>query len=106
MIEKTVSKLNGSLFFVGIMMLVLNIWSRYIVHEFSETDEEYRKNIILRRIAIFAVCFVGTRDIVTSLILTGAFVVISTGLYHGRSYYSREGMTLAERGAVVAMAGN
>lgn len=103
MIEKTVSRLNGSLFFVGIMMLVLNIWSRYIVHEFSETDEEYRKNIVLRRIAIFAVCFVGTHDIVTSLILTGTFVVLSTGLYHGRSYYAREGMTATQRGAIVAM---
>ena len=84
-------------------MLVLNIWSRHIVHEFSDNDEEYRQNIILRRIAIFAVCFVGTRDIITSLILTGSFVVISTGIFHGRSYYAREGMSLAERGAVVSM---
>jgi hypothetical protein len=103
MIEEVVSKLNGSLFFVGIMMLVLNIWSRHIVHEFSDNDEEYRQNIILRRIAIFAVCFVGTRDITISLILTGSFVVLSTGLYHGRSYYAREGMTSAQRGAVVSL---
>jgi len=95
------------LFFVGIMMLILNIGSRYIVHEFSETDEEYKQNILLRRLAIFAACFVGTRDMVVSLILTAAFVVLSTGMFHGRKY-AREGMTngaLAERGAAVAIAG-
>jgi hypothetical protein len=103
MITKAISKLNGSLFFVGIMMLVLNIWSRHIVHEFSDNDEEYRQNIILRRLAIFAVCFVGTRDITTSLILTASFVVLSTGVYYGKSYYAREGMTSAQRGAVVSL---
>jgi hypothetical protein len=101
--ETSLESLNSSMFLVGIMMLVLNIWSRYIVHEFSETDEEYKTNIILRRIAIFAVCFVGTRDVVVSLILTAAFVVLSTGMYHVKSVYAREGMTPATTAAAVAM---
>lgn len=106
--EEILNSLNTNLFFIGIMMLVLNIGSRYIVHEFSDNDEEYRQNIILRRIAIFAACFVGTRDLFVSLILTAAFVVLSTGIYHTKSIYAREGMTsqqLAERGAVIAIAG-
>ena len=85
-----------NLFFIGIMMLILNIGSRHIVHEFSDDDEEYRQNIVLRRIAIFAACFVGTRDIIVSLILTAAFVVLSTGMYHAKSIYAREGMTNAQ----------
>lgn len=104
MLQKTVDQLNGSLFFIGVMMLVLNMWSRHIVHELSDSDEEYRQNILLRRIAIFAVCFVGTRDVVTSLILTAAFVVLSTGLYHAKSIYAREGMqNLPERAVEVMM---
>ena len=85
-----------NLFFIGIMMLILNIGSRHIVHEFSDDDEQYRLNIVLRRIAIFAACFVGTRDIIVSLILTAAFVVLSTGMYHAKSIYAREGMTNAQ----------
>ena len=105
MLQKTAQKLNGSLFFVGIMMLVLNMWSRYIIHEFSDSDEEYRQNIILRRVAVFAVCFVGTRDVITALILTGSFIVLSTGLYHAKSVYAREGMeNLPQKGASVIMA--
>jgi hypothetical protein len=105
MLQETVEKLNSSLFFIGVMMLVLNMWSRHIVHELSDTDEEYKQNILLRRVAIFAVCFVGTRDIVTSLVLTAAFIVLSTGLYHAKSIYAREGMqNIPERAVQVMMA--
>lgn len=80
--------LNDNKLFLGIMLIVLNIGSRHLVDEFSSNDEEYRRNLVLRRIAVFAVCFVGTRDIIISLILTAAFIIISTGV----SMRSREGM--------------
>jgi hypothetical protein len=106
--EELMKSLNTNMFFIGIMMLVLNIGSRYIVHEFSDDDEEYKQNIILRRVAIFAACFVGTRDLFVSLVLTAVFVVISTGMYHSKSVYAREGMSNEEllvRGTAVAVAG-
>ena len=92
MFDKAFDHLNGSSFFLGIMMLILNIWSRHIVHEFSDSDDEYRENILIRRLAVFAVCFVGTRNVAESLMLTAAFVVLASGTYHGKSYFAREGM--------------
>jgi hypothetical protein len=106
--EELMKSLNTNMFFIGIMMLVLNIGSRFIVHEFSDDDEEYKQNIILRRVAIFAACFVGTRDLFVSLVLTAVFVIISTGMYHTKSIYAREGMSNQElliRGTAVAVAG-
>jgi hypothetical protein len=106
--EELMKSLNTNMFFIGIMMLVLNVGSRYIVHEFSDDDEEYKQNIILRRVAIFAACFVGTRDLFVSLVLTAVFVIISTGMYHTKSVYAREGMSNEElllRGTAVAVAG-
>jgi len=79
-------------FFAGIMMLLLNVGSRFITHEYSNSDEEYRQNILLRRLAIFAACFIGTRSIAVSIILTAAFVVLSAGLFRGKSEYAKEGM--------------
>lgn len=79
-------------FTIGIMLLLTNVASRYIVHEFSGNDEEYGNNILLRRLAVFAVCFVGTRDLVVSVILTAGFVVLAGGLFRGKSEYAREGM--------------
>lgn len=83
--------LNNNKLFLGIMLLLVNIGSRYLVDEFSHNPDEYSRNLILRRIAVFAVCFVGTRDIVTSLVLTAAFVILAQGV----SSKSREGFTQA-----------
>ena len=110
MLDPVFQALNTSTFFIGIMMLLLNIGSRYIVHEFSHDDEEYGRNILLRRLTVFAVCFVGTHDIVASVVLTAAFIVLSSGLFRGKSVYAREGMTnnehsVGQRGAIVAIAG-
>jgi hypothetical protein len=81
-------RLNNDKLFLGIMMILLNIGSRYLVDEFSVNPDEYRRNIILRRIAVFAVCFTATRDIVVSIVLTAGFIIIATGV----SSKSREGM--------------
>jgi hypothetical protein len=83
-----IQQLNDSKLFLGIMMILLNIGSRYLVDEFSVNPDEYTRNIILRRIAVFAVCFTATRDIVTSIVLTAGFIIIATGV----SSRSREGM--------------
>jgi hypothetical protein len=91
-----VQYVEASPMFAGIMMLLLNIGSRYITHEYSDNDEEYQQNIMLRRLAVFAVCFIGTRSIITSLLLTAAFVVLSAGIFRGKSTYAREGMNNPE----------
>ena len=93
--------LNQNTFFAGIMMLLLNVGSRFIVHEFSSDDKEYRENILIRRICIFAVCFVGTKDVLVSIILTAAFVILAGGLFRGKGLESKEGMSnMAQSGAV------
>ena len=73
--------------FLGIMLIVVNVGSRYFVDELSDDPKVYERNLLLRRIAIFAVCFVGTRDLVYSLLLTAGFIVIASGM----STRSREG---------------
>jgi hypothetical protein len=100
--------LETSPMFAGVMMLLLNIGSRYITHEYSDNDDEYMQNIFLRRITIFAVCFIGTRSIVTSIILTAAFVILSAGIFRGKSVYAREGMKNPDLGmrAAAGLAGN
>ncbi len=87
-----INQAANSPFIIGIMMLLLNIGSRFIVHEFSADDNEYSQNIVLRRLTVFAVCFVGTRDIVVSTILTAAFVILAGGIFRGKGPFSREGM--------------
>ena len=84
--------LGTSPFFIGVSVLLLNVGSRYITQELSADDDEYQQNILLRRLAVFAACFMATRDIITSLLLTAAFVVLAGGVFRGKGPFSREGM--------------
>lgn len=76
-----IEALNDSKLFLGIMLILLNIGSRYLTDELSTNPDEYNRNITIRRIAVFAVCFVGTRDLIVSLLLTAGFIVIAQGVY-------------------------
>jgi hypothetical protein len=105
-IESAVRFVNTSTIFAGIMLILLNVGSRFIVHELSDDDKEYSQNLILRRIAIFAVCFVGTKDLVVSLVLTASFVILSAGIFRGKGPFSREGMSNGETSVVVSSGGN
>jgi len=61
-------------------MMLMNVGSRYIVDEFSPKEEEYQRNVFMRRVAIFAVCYMGTRDFIHAMLLTGGFVVLAMGI--------------------------
>jgi hypothetical protein len=77
-------KIQPQILFLGIMMILMNVGSRHIVDEFSSNEEEYSRNIHLRRIAIFAVCYMGTRDLVHALLLTAGFVIMAMGISRSR----------------------
>jgi hypothetical protein len=77
--------LNSSKFFAGIVMILLNIGSKFITVQFSKSTEEYLKMSISKQIMIFAMAWMGTRDIYTALILTGIFVVLSDHLLNEES---------------------
>lgn len=89
---KQINALASSPFMIGVMILLTNVASRYVVHEFSSNDEEYSQNILLRRFVIFAICFVGTRDLLVSIVLTAGFVILASGFIRGSSQFAREGM--------------
>ena len=56
--------------------------------ELSESQDELLKNKIIRRFLVFTVVFVATRDIFVSLILTGIFIILVSGLFNENSNYS------------------
>lgn len=88
MIFQTFNNLNQSKYFAGIMMLILNLGSKYITMELSESQDELLRNKIIRRFLVFTVVFVATRDIFVSLILTGIFIILVSGLFNENSNYS------------------
>jgi hypothetical protein len=86
-IHNGVGKLNESKFFTGIMMIMLNIGSKYVTVKLSKSQESYIRNYIAREILIFSVCWMGTRDIYTSILLTSAFFILTQHLFNEESDY-------------------
>jgi hypothetical protein len=79
--------LNNSKFFAGVVMILLNVGSKFIAIQFSRSTEEYLKLNITKQILVFAMAWMGTRDIYTSLILTAVFTVLSDHLFNEESPY-------------------
>jgi hypothetical protein len=79
--------LNNSKYFAGIMMIVLNLGSRFLVMELSETQEQLISNKIIRRFVIFTIVFIATKDIIVSLIITSIFIILVSGLFNENSKY-------------------
>jgi hypothetical protein len=86
-IHDSVESLNTSKFFTGIIMLVLNLGSKYITVKLSDTQEAYIRNYVIREVLIFSICWMGTRDIYTALILTAVFSVLTQHLFNENSNY-------------------
>ena len=79
--------LNNSKFFAGVVMIMLNIGSKYITIELSKSQEEYLKNSAGRQILIFAISWMGSRDILTALALTAIFTVLTNHLFNEESQF-------------------
>jgi hypothetical protein len=68
-------------------MILLNIGSKFIAIQFSKSTEEYLKLNITKQLLIFAMAWMGTRDIYTALILTAVFTILSDHLFNEESPY-------------------
>jgi len=86
-IHNHVMFLNNSKFFAGVIMILLNIGSKFIAIQFSRSTEEYLKLNITKQILVFAMAWMGTRDIYTALVLTAVFTVLSDHLFNEESPY-------------------
>ena len=79
--------LNNSKFFAGVIMILLNVGSKFITIQFSKSTEEYMKYTVTKQILVFAMAWMGTRDIYTALGLTAVFTILSDHLFNEESSF-------------------
>jgi hypothetical protein len=58
------ASVNSNPYFVGLMMLLLNLGGRFLALEISKEQEKFLSQPIVRRFFLFAVLFVATRNVV------------------------------------------
>ena len=79
--------INESKFMAGIAMLMLNIGSRYVSIGLSKSQEEYLTTSLARQMLIFSVAFIGTKDLVISLVLTIVFIIFADYVFNEKSKF-------------------
>jgi hypothetical protein len=86
-INNNLLSLGNNKYFIGMMMLLLNLGSRYIFLELGKTHDKFFNQKFVRRALIFTVFFVATRDIIASVLLSIFFIVFFLELTHEKSPY-------------------
>jgi hypothetical protein len=86
-IHKQIMSMNNSKFFAGLVIISLNIASKFVTIKLSKTTEMYLKYTFSRQILIFAMAWMATRDIYMALILTAVFVVLADYLFNEDSRF-------------------
>ena len=82
-----VSTINNSKLFAGLMIIVLNIASKFVTIKLSKTMEAYLKYTFSRDILVFAIAWMGTRDIYIALIITGIFMLCMDYFFNEESAF-------------------
>ncbi len=80
------TNINTNKLFVGLMMICMNIGSRYIEIKLTKGQEMIIKNIA-REVLIFIIAFMGTRDLFMALAVTAIFIILSNFVFNEHSKY-------------------
>ena len=73
----SINTVNNSKMLLGLAMIAVNIGSKYVEINFTNTQEHFIRNSFLREILIFSLVFLSTHDISVSILMTSAFIVLA-----------------------------
>ena len=81
-IHESIKTLNTSKIFAGLMIITLNISSRFVTIKLSKSMESYLKYTFSKQILIFAIAWMGTRDIYIALLIVLLYTVFFEYLFN------------------------
>lgn len=102
-LDTAIMSLNSNPYFIGTMMLLLNLGGRFIAMEMTRSQEQFFQNPWIRRLLIFTVLFVGTRNVLVAFWMTLIIVLLIGYLFNENSslclfHLGKEGATCADKG--------
>lgn len=77
--------INSNPYFIGIMMLLLNLGGRFLALEISKEQEKFLSQPAVRRFFLFAVLFVATRNIIIAAGLAILVILLLGYLFNENS---------------------
>ena len=82
-----VKMINESKIFAALVILTMNLSSKFITLPMSKTVESYVKNSLSQYILVFAMSWMGTRDILVSVLVTIVFGLCMEFLFNEESAF-------------------
>jgi hypothetical protein len=86
-LEAVIAGINTNPYFIGLMMLLLNLGGRFLGLEISKEQERFFQHPWVRRALFFTVLFVATRNIMVALVMTIFVILFMTILFNENSAF-------------------
>jgi hypothetical protein len=87
LVHDHIMNINNSKLFAGLMIITLNIASKFVTFKLGKTAETYLKYTFSRQILVFAMAWMGTRDIYVAAGLTIIFIILFDFLFNENSMF-------------------
>jgi len=86
-IHEQIQMMNQSKIFAGLMIIILNIASKFVTISLPKTVESYLKFTFSRDLLVFAIAWMGTRDIYIAVGIVCLFILIVDYLCNEKSTF-------------------
>lgn len=86
-LNNNITAINNSKIFAGLMIITLNISSKFVTIKLSKSMESYLKYTFSRDILVFAIAWMGTRDIYIAGIVTLFFIIFMDFILNEESIF-------------------
>ena len=82
-----INRVNDSKIFAGLMIITLNIASRFVTIKLGKSMESYLKYTFSKYLLVFTIAWMGTRDIYIALTIMTIFIIITDYLLNDDSIF-------------------
>ena len=72
---KTLEKIAENKYFIGVVMIMMNIGARFMIEELTPKQKEFINTQYFRRFIVFCAFFAATRDLLAAVTLTIIFIL-------------------------------
>ena len=86
-LHSNIQRINDSKVFAGLMIITLNIVSKYVNIGLSKSMESYLKYTFSRQLLVFSIAWMGTRDIYIAFFITFMFTLCAEYLFNDDSVF-------------------
>ena len=86
-LHNSIQSVNGSKIFAGLVVVTLNVASKFVTIKLSKSMESYLKHTFSRDVLIFCIVWMGSREIYIAFLVTLVFIIFMDFLLNEESRF-------------------